>query len=173
MKTLKDFETAFTQSIKPLNDLAQDIAHELQHMELEEAEDILQGQFLIGLYELTVAAIFLSNKRDEIRKMMDDHYDLKRRGDHMDKIVEFEGRTYIGMESDGRYVCKYAFVEEVDFGFLVSGDGKQILVPVGIDMLPAVVCGLNLEKNEKTCTLKECHGCKCEHFVNGFEGEKA
>lgn len=172
MKTLKDFETALTQSMKPLDDLAQDISHELQRMEFEEAEDVLTGQFLIGLYELMVAAIFLSNQRDEIRKMMDDKYDLKRRGDHMDKIVEFEGQTYIGMESDGRYVCKYAFVEEVDFGFLVSGDGKQILVPVGIDRIPVVVCGLNLEKNE-TFSLKECNGCKCKHFVNGFEGEKA
>lgn len=172
MKTLKDFETALTQSIKPLNDLAQDIGHDLQGMEFEEAEDVIQGQLLIGLYELTVAAIFLSNMRDEIRKMMDDMYDLKRRGDHMDKIVEFEGRTYIGIESDGRYVCKYAFVEEVDFGFLVSGDGKQILVPVGIDRIPVVVCGLNLENNED-CILKECRGCKCKHFVNGFEGEKA
>lgn len=143
MKTLKDFETAITQSIKPLNDLAQDIAHELQHMEFEEAKDVLQGQFLIGLYELIVAAIFLSNQRDEIRKMMDDKYDLKRRGDHMDKIVEFEGQKYIWIETDGRYVCKYSLIEMVNYGFFISNDGKHILVPVGIDRIPAVVCGLD------------------------------
>lgn len=143
MKTLKDFETAFTQSIKPLNDLSQDIGHELQRMEFEEAKDVLQGQFLIGLYELVVAAIFLSNMRDEIRKMMDDHYDLKRRGDHMDKIVEFEGQEYNWIETDGRYTCEYALVEMVNFSYFISADGKHILVPVGIDRIPAVVCGID------------------------------
>lgn len=88
----------------------------------------------------------------------------------MDKIIEFEGQKYISIETDGRYVCENALVEEVDFDFFTSTDGKQILVPVDIDRMPAVVCGLNLEKNRKTCRLKECIGCECEHFVNGFEG---
>lgn len=92
------------------------------------------------------------------------------RGDHMDKIIEFEGEKYMSIETDGRYVCENALVEEVDFDFFTSMDGKHILVPVDIDRMPAVVCGLNLEK-EKTCTLKECLGFKkCKHFVNGFEG---
>lgn len=56
-------------------------------------------------------------------------------------------------------------VEEVDFDFFTSTDGKQILVPVDIDRMPAVVCGLNLDR------VKECLGCECEHFVNGFEGD--
>lgn len=89
----------------------------------------------------------------------------------MDKIVEFEGQKYISIETDGRYVCENALVEEVDFDFFTSTDGKQILVPVGIDRMPAVICGLNLKKKEKTCTFKECLGFECEHFVNGFEGE--
>lgn len=88
----------------------------------------------------------------------------------MEKIVEFEGQKYINIETDGRYVCENALVEEVDFDFFTSMDGKNILVPVWIDRMPAVVCGLNLEKNKKTCTLKECLGFKCKHFVNGFEG---
>lgn len=85
----------------------------------------------------------------------------------MDKIVEFEGQKYINIETDGRYVCENALVEEVDFDFFTSMDGKNILVPVDIDRMPAVVCGLHLEK-KKTCTLKECLGFKCKHFVNGF-----
>lgn len=87
------------------------------------------------------------------------------RGDHMDKIIEFEGEKYMSIETDGRYVCENALVEEVDFDFFTSTDGKQILVPVDIDRMPAVVCGLNLGR------LKECLGCECEHFVNGFDGE--
>lgn len=90
----------------------------------------------------------------------------------MGKIIEFEGQKYNWIETDGRYACEYALVEEVDFDFFTSTDGKQILVPVEIDRMPAVICGLDLEKNE-TCSLKECTGCKCKHFVNGFEGEKA
>lgn len=89
----------------------------------------------------------------------------------MGKIVEFEGQKYINIETDGRYVCENALIEEVDFDFFTSMDGKNILVPVDIDRMPAVVCGLSLKKKEKTCNLKECIGCECEHFVNGFEGE--
>ncbi len=143
MKTLKDVESAFTQSLKPLNDLCQDIVDELKQMEFDEAKDVLQGQFLIGLHELVIAAAFLDNMRDEIRKMMDDKYDLNRRGGHMDKITEFEGQKYIWIETDGRYVCKYSLVEMVNYGFFTSYDGKHIMVPVGIDRIPAVVCGLD------------------------------
>lgn len=61
----------------------------------------------------------------------------------MDKIVEFEGQKYIWIETDGRYVCKYSLIEMVNYGFFISNDGKHILVPVGIDRIPAVVCGLD------------------------------
>ena len=69
---LKDFESAYTQSIKPLDDLIQYIGHELQRMGPEKAEDVLQDQFLISLYNLMEAAAFLYHKRDEIRKLMSD-----------------------------------------------------------------------------------------------------
>lgn len=69
---LKDFESAYTRSIKPLDDLFQYIGHELQRMGFEKAEDVLQGQFLISLYNLMEAAAFLDHKRDEIRKLISD-----------------------------------------------------------------------------------------------------
>lgn len=65
------------------------------------------------------------------------------RGDHVDKIVEFEGQKYNWIEMDGRYTCEYALVENVDFSYFISADGKHILVPVGIDRIPAVVCGID------------------------------
>ena len=61
----------------------------------------------------------------------------------MDEIVEFEGQKYIWIETDGRYVCEYSLVEVVGFPYFISAGGKHILVPVGIDRIPAVVCGLD------------------------------
>lgn len=143
MTTLKDIDAAFSQSIGTLYNLWYAVDYERNCMEFEEAEDFCQGPFLIGLDNLIEAIWFLEHKRHKIRKMMDDKYDLKRRGDHMDKIVEFEGQKYIWIETDGRYVCKYSLIEMVNYCFLISNDGKHILVPVGIDRIPAVVCGLD------------------------------
>lgn len=77
------------------------------------------------------------------------------------ETVNFEGKKMVILPSDGRYVCKKALVEEVDYDWLTSMDGKSIAIPVWVEMPPLVICGRG--------GFKKCCGFDCKHFVNGFE----
>lgn len=72
MTTLKDIDAAFAQSIGTLYNLWYAVDYELNCMEFEEAEDVCQGPFLIGLDDLMEAIRFLEHKRNEIGKLMSD-----------------------------------------------------------------------------------------------------
>ena len=81
----------------------------------------------------------------------------------VDKQVVFKGKAYRLLESDGRYVCMNAFVEEADFEFLTSMDGASIAIPLDAERLPVVLCGLDPEH------ICECSGRDCGHFINVYE----
>ena len=71
MTTLKDIDAAFAQSIGTLYNLWYAVDHELNFMEFEEAEDVCQGPFLIGLDDVIEAIWFLEHKRNKIRKLIE------------------------------------------------------------------------------------------------------
>lgn len=81
-----------------------------------------------------------------------------------DEQVVFEGKAYRLIESDGRYVCMNALVEEVDFEFLTSMDGASVAIPIDAERPPAVLCGRSDLKH-----ICECSGRDCGHFINGYE----
>lgn len=81
-----------------------------------------------------------------------------------EQVVLFEGKAYNLLESDGRYVCMNALVEEVDFEFLTSMDGASIATPIDAERPPAVLCGRSDLKH-----ICGCSGRDCGHFVNRYE----
>lgn len=80
------------------------------------------------------------------------------------QAVLVDGKAYNLLESDGRYVCMNALVEEVDFEFLTSTDGTFIAIPFDAERLPVVLCGRSNLKS-----MCECSGRDCGHFVNMYE----
>lgn len=81
-----------------------------------------------------------------------------------DQIVLFGEKAYRLIESDGRYVCMNALVEEVDFEFLTKMDGASVAIPLDEERPPAVLCGRSDLKN-----ICACSGRDCGHFINGYE----
>lgn len=77
------------------------------------------------------------------------------------EIFDFDGEKMAMLPSDGRYVCKKALVEEVDYDYFTSIDGQFIAIPVWAKRPPLVICGRD--------RFKECCGRSCEQFINGFE----
>lgn len=83
------------------------------------------------------------------------------------KVVLVEGKAYNLLESDGRYVCMNALVEEVDFEFLTSMDGASVAIPLDEERPPAVLCGRSDLKH-----ICECSGRDCGHFINRYEEDE-
>lgn len=78
-------------------------------------------------------------------------------------FVYYDGEKFIRIPSDGRYCCRFAMVEEVDYDFFTSTDGKEVVIPVDVERPPVVVCGYG-----KITELKTCTGCDCKHYINEF-----
>lgn len=75
----------------------------------------------------------------------------------MAQAITHKGIRYLEYDDDGRFSCVHSFVEEVDYDWFSSCDGRTVLIPE-YEELPRVFCG------KDSPSLKGCCG-RCEHYM--------
>lgn len=70
--------------------------------------------------------------------------------------VMYNGQKMAIIDNDGRYDCRHAYIEDVDYEWFQSVDGEKIAIPIE-ELPPAVLCGFDCNR------MKGCYG-RCEHY---------
>ncbi len=78
----------------------------------------------------------------------------------MDGLIDYNGQKFLPLDDDGRYSCTNSYVEEVDYSWFSSTNGKTILIPCDSDGVPyaeppVCMCFIDEEGNRT----EKAHGC--------------